>query len=151
MAYVDVLEVAHGPAAVDVMTFDPPRNWLPPRGRPAYLAASTTSSSDAAAKGPTLRTRRTQIVPDEAVDGVWPSDHSMAVLADRDPAVFEELPVKRWRTPPPPSIDYPDPLDAQSWPRLGRLLAAGENPTHSSSSGVAANSPRTEHSSNRHD
>jgi hypothetical protein len=36
--------------------------------------------------------------------------------------------VKRWHTPPPPMIDYPDAEDVDGWRRLGRLLSAGETP-----------------------
>ena len=52
----------------------------------------------------------------------------MARLADRDAAAFEAVMVKRWRTPPPPVLDYPNADDVDSWRRLGRLLSAGETP-----------------------
>ena len=54
------------------------------------------------------------------------SEEAMARLADSDFAAFEAVVVKRWRTPPPPVIDYPDAEDVDTWRRLGRLMKAGE-------------------------
>jgi hypothetical protein len=55
------------------------------------------------------------------------SEEAMARLADSDFALFEAVIVRRWRTRPPPVIDYPDAEDVDSWRRLGRLMRAGES------------------------
>jgi endonuclease/exonuclease/phosphatase family metal-dependent hydrolase len=76
VAYLDVLEHVHGPAAASMSTFDPHRNPLvDPSWRTGPARRIDHVLVRCGPRGPTLQVLDARVVLDQPAAGVWPSDH----------------------------------------------------------------------------